>query len=175
MQPHSSVSIKRNLLPEAVTIKKYLLNVLAWSFIGALYLLLPLLPLLASLAYQRSKYVLQYPLTLKKMLIHIKALSEGPVHHYLQDVAGQQTEIPADIRGACTQCGNCCLDKRCVFLEETTDGKFQCGVYHSPLRRYSNCGSFPLSAHDIERYDCPGYVVTKEQPIQWFQPAVASK
>ena len=148
---------------------------LEWAFLGSLYLLLPLLPLLASVAYLRSKYVLQYWSTLKKMVIHLQALSEGPVRHYLQDVAGRQTSIPAAIRGECTQCGNCCLDKRCVFLEKTADDKYLCGIYHSPLRRFSNCGSFPLSAHDIERYDCPGYEVVAEAPLHWVHPALISK
>lgn len=175
MQPHTIASLKRTVFPEAATFKKYLVHTLALALIGCMYLLLPLLPLLASVAFLRSKYLVQYRRTLKKMLIHIKALSEGPVHHYFQDVAGRQTSIPAEIRGDCTQCGNCCLDKRCVFLEKTGDEKYQCGIYHSPLRRFSNCGSFPLSAHDIERYDCPGYVVVQEAPIHWVHRAVASK
>ncbi|MDR3414737.1 MAG: hypothetical protein P4L83_00990 [Nevskia sp.] len=175
MQPDTIASLKGAALPETATLRKYLAHALAWAFIGCLYLLLPLLPLLASVAYQRSKYVVQYWRTLKKMLIHIQALSEGPVLHYLQDVAGRQTDIPAEIRGECTQCGNCCLDKRCVFLEKTADEKYQCGIYHSPLRRFSNCGSFPLSAHDIERYACPGYTVVQEAPIHWVHPALISK
>ena len=175
MQPHTSVSIERNVLPETGALKKYLVHILALAVLGCMYLLLPLLPLLASVAYLRSKYVLQYGRTLKKMLIHIQALSEGPMHHYFQDVAGRQTSVPAEISGACTQCGNCCLDKRCVFLEKTNDDKYLCGIYHSPLRRFSNCGSFPLSAHDIERYACPGYSVMQEAPIHWVHSAVTSK
>jgi hypothetical protein len=175
MQPDTIVSLKSAVLPETGTFRKYLVHILALTFIGCLYLLLPLLPLLASVAYLRSKYVVQYWRTLKKMLIHIQALSEGPVHHYLRDVAGRQTSIPAEIRGDCTQCGNCCLDKRCVFLEKTADDKYLCGIYHSPLRRFSNCGSFPLSAHDIERYACPGYEVVQEAPIHWVHPALISK
>jgi hypothetical protein len=168
----TSVPPKRTASPEAATLKNYFVRALALAFIGGMYLLLPLLPLLASVAYQRRKYVLQYWSTLKKMVIHLQALSEGPVLHYLQDVAGKRASIPAEIHGSCTQCGNCCLDKRCVFLEQTADDKYICGIYHSPLRRYSNCGSFPLSAHDIERYDCPGYSVVQEAPIHWM-PAAA--
>lgn len=185
MPPPTSVPLKRAAAPESVSsFKNYLLRALALAFIGSLYLLLPLLPLLASVVYGRSKYVMEYPRTLKKMLVHLQALSEGPVLHYLQDVAGRQSSIPAEIRGACTQCGNCCLDKRCVFLEQTADEKYICGIYHSPLRRYSNCGSFPLSAHDIERYACPGYTVVheavvqeavREAPIHWIRPAAAAK
>ena len=173
MQPQTSASPGRNELPAAVILRKYLVHAGALTFIGSMYLLLPLTPLLASVVFFRSKYVVQYRLTLKKMVVHLQALSEGPVHHYLQDVVGRKTSIPAEIRGDCTQCGNCCLDKRCVFLEKTADEKYLCGIYHSPLRRFSNCGSFPLSAHDIERYDCPGYTVVQEAPIYWV-PRVAA-
>ena len=175
MPPPTSVSFKQPVLPEAVSpFRNYAARGLTLLFLGTMVLLLPLLPLLASVAYWRIKYVAQYWRTLKKMVIHLKALSEGPVLHYILDVAGRQTSIPAEIRGNCTQCGNCCLDKRCVFLEQTADEKYICGVYHSPLRRFSNCGSFPLSAHDIERYDCPGYTVVQEAPIHWVRPAVSS-
>ncbi len=174
MPPDSSASLKPAELSETPTLKSYVIRVLALAYMGLLYLLLPLLPLISSVLFLRSKYVLHYWTTLKKMVIHLQALSEGPVLHYIQDVAGRQSSIPAEIRGECTQCGNCCLDKRCVFLEKTADDKYQCGVYHSPLRRYSNCGSFPLSAHDIERYACPGYTVVQEAPIHWMRPASAS-
>ncbi len=173
MQPQTSASPGPTGLPAAVILRKYLVHAGALAFIGSMYLLLPLTPLLASVVFFRSKYVVQYRLTLKKMVVHLQALSEGPVHHYLQDVVGRKTSIPAEIRGDCTQCGNCCLDKRCVFLEKTADEKYLCGIYHSPLRRFSNCGSFPLSAHDIERYDCPGYTVVQEVPIYWV-PRVAA-
>ena len=175
MQSPTSLSLQRNVLPDKVTLGKYLVRALALAFIGCMVLLLPLSPVLASLVFLRSRYVVHYWSTLKKMVIHLKALSEGPVEHYFQDVAGRQTGIPVEIRGDCTQCGNCCLDKRCVFLEKTADDKYLCGIYHSPLRRFSNCGSFPLSAHDIERYDCPGYEVVREVPIQWIQRTVTTE
>ncbi|MDB5978465.1 MAG: hypothetical protein JWR07_5225 [Nevskia sp.] len=175
MQPQTSVSLKHPEFPETAALKRYLVRAGTLALIGGMYLLLPLSPLLASVVFFRRKYVVHYRHTLKKMLIHIQALSEGPVHHYLQDVVGRQTSVPAEIRGSCTQCGNCCLDKRCVFLEKTPDDKYLCGIYHSPLRRFSNCGSFPLSAHDIERYDCPGYEVVREVPIHWVQRAVTSE
>ena len=175
MQPSIPLSLKRLALPEAIHPRKLAAQALALACIGLMFLFLPLLPLLASVAYGRRKYAVEYWQTLKKMRIHVQALSEGPVLHYFQDVAGRQSNVPAEIQGACTQCGNCCLDRRCVFLEKTPDDRYLCGIYEAPLRRYSNCGSFPLSAHDIERYDCPGYTVVREQPIHWSRPAAAAE
>ena len=159
----------------SVPLNKYLAHTLTYAVLGGLYLLLPLLPLLASLVYQRRRYVLEYWTTLKKMVIHLQALSEGPVLHYFQDVAGRHSEVAVDMLGSCTQCGNCCLDKRCVFLEKVADDKYQCGVYTSAMRRFSNCGSFPISAQDIERYACPGYTVATESPIHWVRRAELPK
>lgn len=139
-------------------------RICAWGVIGLAYLLLPFMPLMASIVFFRRKYLLQYPTYLKKMAIHIRALREGPVVHYFEDVVGRIHQVPEAIEGSCVQCGNCCMEKRCVFLEDMGDTRFQCGVYHSPLRRFSNCGSFPINAYDIERYACPSYSVVKFSP-----------
>jgi len=164
-----AASIKQFTVSESVNFQKLISRTLALTCIGGMYLLLPLLPLLTTILFWRVKYVVQYGQTIKKMLIHIKALNEGPVSHYFQDVIGKVSSIPVQIQGSCTQCGNCCMDKRCVFLEAAEEGKYQCGIYHSPLRRISNCGSFPLNAQDIKRYSCPGYVVVQEVPIHWVK------
>lgn len=122
-----------------------------------LYLLLPLLPLLASIVFWRRHYLVHYRKTLRKMHIHIRAISQGPAVHYFQDVVGRVKQVPEDIRGECVQCGNCCMHHQCMFLDRIDDKRYQCGIYHSPLRRFSNCSSFPLNAYDIARYDCPSY------------------
>ena len=65
----------------------------------------------------------------------------------------------------CVQCGNCCVDRRCVFHEAIDNDKFQCGIFHSPFRKLSNCGSFPLNQWDIDRYACPNYTASALIPI----------
>lgn len=141
---------------------------LASAYIGMLRLILPVAPICASLVFWRCKYLLDYTGFIRKMRIHIEALREGPAHHYFKDVLGRAKAVPADITGSCVQCGNCCMDKRCMFLEPIADGRYQCGIYHSAFRRLSNCGSFPLNAYDISRYACPSYhvieIVRKPQP-----------
>lgn len=149
--------------------RKYLVASVTRTYIGGLYLFLPLMPLLATLLFWRRKYALQYLDTISKMRVHIKALAEGPVEHYFGDVLGRVSEVPVEIKGECVQCGNCCMDKRCVFLEQVAADKHQCGIYHSPFRRLSNCGSFPLSKHDIDRYACPSYYVAGVQPIKFVR------
>ena len=137
---------------------------LATLYIGTLRLMLPVAPICASLVFWRRKYIMDYAGFVRKMRIHIEALREGPVQHYFEDVLGRAKAVPADITGSCVQCGNCCMDKRCMFLEPMAEGRYQCGIYHSAFRRLSNCGSFPLNAYDIERYACPSYKVIEIIP-----------
>ncbi len=132
---------------------------LASAYISTLRLMLPIAPICASIVFWRRKYILDYAGFIQKMRIHIGALQEGPAQHYFEDVLGRAKAVPVEIGGSCVQCGNCCMDKRCMFLEPTPEGRYQCGIYHSPFRRLSNCGSFPLNAYDIERYACPSYHV----------------
>ena len=148
---------------------------LTHCYVGCLYLSLPLMPLLASIAFLRSKYLLEYPSTVRKLLVHIRALREGPVSHFFGDVMGNVSAVPANIQGHCVKCGNCCMDRRCVFLEKTAEMEYVCGIYHSPFRRFSNCGSFPLNQHDIERYACPSYFVVESVPIRFATNAAASR
>ena len=56
------------------------------------------------------------------------------------------------------------MDHKCMFLEKADEGRFLCGIYHSPFRALSNCGSFPLNRHDIERYACPSYYMPDAEP-----------
>jgi len=120
---------------------------------------LPIMPVVLSLVLMDLKYVRQYPVWLRRLKLHFSELSKGPIEHFLSDVLMQHRQIPVHVQGECVQCGNCCLNKKCAFLVETIDEKFQCSIYTSRLRKFSNCSSFPLHANDIARYECPGYEV----------------
>ncbi len=153
--------------------RKIVAPAIAQLYLFSLYLVLPLMPLLASILFMRSKYVLEYRDTIRKVRIHIAALKEGPAQHYFHDVMGRGSEVPQEIHGECVQCGNCCMDRRCVFLEPIGSEKYQCGIYHSPFRKLSNCGSFPLNQWDIDRYACPSYTASVVIPIHPY-PSISA-
>ncbi len=142
-------------------------------FLASLYLLLPVLPFLASLFFWRRKFVFQYAYTVRKCATHIYAMGAGPAMHYFHEVAGQVKGSPPNISGSCVQCGNCCMEHKCMFLEPLGDDKFGCGIYNSYWRRFSNCSSFPLSQHDIDRYACPSYYVDRAMPIHFHRTPAA--
>ena len=121
----------------------------------------PSLPLVAALLFWKKDYVLNYQQALKKIKIHVRAISEGPLQHYFQNILFFNDKVSEPIAGHCSQCGNCCLNRQCFFLEQSEPDKYICGIYNSPLRRFSNCSSFPINSHDIERYQCPTYSVIR--------------
>jgi len=60
---------------------------------------------------------------------------------------------------SCADCGNCCKcckKLRCP-LQEKDHG--QCLGYGSFYWRYFNCGRYPASQRDIDRYECPKWVM----------------
>ena len=160
-------------------LRRFLARVAGNSYIAAMYCALPVLPLLASLVFWRRKYVTRYGETFAKAKVHIAAMQRGPAVHYFQDVLGQVKSVPDTIEGECIQCGNCCMNHQCMFLEQVAEDRFLCGIYHSPFRAWSNCGSFPLNRHDIDRYACPSYFVpaaaTRIIPIYSAMPVAPPK
>jgi len=150
----------------ASVLKQILARCAAQCSIASLYCLLPLLPLLVGILFLRWRFLRHYLTTFRKMRLHLQALRQGPIQHFFYDVLGRERSIPAQIGGSCVQCGNCCMERRCVFLEQVAKDKYQCGIYHSVWRRFSNCGSFPLNQHDIDRYACPSYFVVVESKAE---------
>ena len=132
-------------------------------------LLVPVMPLIVALLLMDRRFLTDYRVQRTKFKIHFQALSKGPVAHYFNDVFLRFKQVPVTVYGECVQCGNCCLNRQCAFLEPIADGKFQCGIYGSYLRRFSNCGSFPLHAQDIERYQCPSYFVEGDPRAVWIK------
>jgi hypothetical protein len=125
-----------------------------------------LMPLVMGIIFLKPKFVINYKESLRKLRIHHNALSQGPVKRYIESLYKTRLNQSNQISGSCTQCGNCCLNQQCFFLEPLADGKFQCGVYNSLFRKFSNCGAFPISNEDIQRYECPGYVLQANPVIK---------
>lgn len=154
--------------------RRRVIHVLSKSIACLASVLLPIIPAVLALLLLDAKYVRQYQSWLRKLKIHLHELRQGPIEHFLSDVLMQHQEIPLDVQGECVQCGNCCLNKRCAFLVETREEIFQCSIYHSKLRRFSNCSSFPLHALDIKRYECPGYKVVPAYKVILLAESVQS-
>ena len=131
--------------------------------------LVPLMPAIVAVLLWDWRFLKNYSAQRQKFRIQFQALSAGPVEHYFRDVFLRVKQVPVTVYGECVQCGSCCLNKRCAFLEPIDGGKYQCGIYGTYLRKFSNCGSFPLHAQDIERYQCPSYFVEGDPRAIWLK------
>ena len=147
--------------------RRQLASIVARAVTGSFTLLLPVLPALAAVAFADGKYLRDYRGSLRRFRAHLKAVAEGPADTFFDTALGAPRAEPrVEIAGHCVQCGNCCMNHRCAFLEPRGGGIFQCGIYTSPLRRFSNCAAFPVDARDIVRYDCPSYFVVGPAPVR---------
>ena len=131
--------------------------------------MVPLMPFIVAVLLWDRRFLKNYGAQREKFRVHFEVLRAGPVEHYFRDVFLRVKQVPVTVHGECVQCGNCCLNKRCAFLEAIEAGKYQCGIYGTYLRRFSNCGSFPLHAQDIERYQCPSYFVDSDPRAIWIK------
>jgi hypothetical protein len=147
-------------------LKNYLIRLATRALLLLAKYSLPVLPFFFGLIFLKAKYIIHYRETLAKLKIHHKALSQGPVQRYFESFFAIRLNETNQISGACTQCGSCCLNQQCFFLEPIADEKFQCGIYNSPFRKLSNCGAFPISGEDIDRYECPGYILNHKSVIK---------
>jgi hypothetical protein len=57
---------------------------------------------------------------------------------------------------SCADCGKCCKKIRCPLQDKAHN---QCRGYDSFYWRYFNCGRYPASQEDINRYECPKWVI----------------
>ena len=83
-----------------------------------------LMPLVMGIVFLKPKFVINYKESLRKLRIHHNALSQGPVKRYIESLYKTRLNQSNQITGSCTQCGNCCLNQQCFFLEPMADGKF---------------------------------------------------
>ena len=169
LRPPESQACKVQVNPSKVW-RHRVIALAAKVFSGTCLLLVPVMPVLVSLLLLDKRFVANYGAYQTKFRAHFQALSKGPVEHFLRDVFMRFKQVPVTVHGECVQCGNCCLNQQCAFLEPIDGGKFQCGIYGTYLRRFSNCGSFPLHAHDIARYQCPSFFVDDDPRVVWLKP-----
>jgi hypothetical protein len=57
---------------------------------------------------------------------------------------------------SCADCGKCCRQLNCL-LQDPTNG--QCRAYNTFYWRYFNCGAYPKSQKEIDRYQCPKWIM----------------
>ena len=121
--------------------------------------MLPLAPLVVSAIAHDISYARRYKTTLLRGATHARAMfRDRAISRYLLH-RGRKIPPGAHERivGACTHCGNCCLNRGCVFLEFDPVGRSRCEIYGSRFWRLLNCSRYPESRTDIELYQCNSF------------------
>lgn len=159
-----------------IPIRLFLGQLCAFVFFACVIVLLPLSPLLLSLLTGKGGFVRNYYRTIVKLLITLVTMRQRrSVERYVQSLLS--VSRPSQVKkigGFCNHCGNCCLDRRCLFLEKGRENHYFCGIFGTTLRRFTNCGAYPINQEDIDLYACPTYYVIGPAPaaprpvVPWF-------
>jgi hypothetical protein len=128
------------------------------------WLMLPLLPFAASAIAGDWSYLRRYPRTLGRIASHIAATwrSDAVSRAWLLRFDPAAKADAGRVVGQCTHCGNCCLHKRCVFLDFDGSDRSFCRIYGGKVWRQLPCGAYPVSQLDIDLYACPSFHTVPE-------------
>jgi hypothetical protein len=125
---------------------------------GFMVSMLPLSPLTCALLSGRTQYLRQYRRTLVKSAHLAKALHRSRVvSRNLERKLQLGAKSFEAIEGSCTHCGQCCVDRSCVFLSWDDDSASRCSIYGNWFWRLTSCGGYPLDSESIDVYSCPSF------------------
>jgi hypothetical protein len=126
------------------------------------YLLLPVWPLIVGALARDRRYVTRYRSSIRAATVHMRASyrTHAFARHLVRNLAPRSSARPV---GYCTHCGNCCLQKSCIFVEFNAAGHSSCRIYGTRLWKLLACGKYPVDAQDIELYACPSFSIPSGQ------------
>jgi hypothetical protein len=136
--------------------------VLDWLLASVMGLMLPLAPIAASAIARDGSYLRRYGSTTAKAAGHLhgQVKSRAFSRYVLYDANAPST--PETVVGQCTHCGNCCLHRRCIYLDWSPEGDSRCRIYNSAFWKTLACGRYPESRQDIVLYACPSFSAGSE-------------
>jgi hypothetical protein len=114
-------------------------------------LILPIWPFIATLIAGDGRFLVHYFKSVSRVIAHIRAMWRS--HAIERFFVGRERGHV----GTCTHCGNCCLDRRCIFLRFDNDGQSACGIYGSRVWKALACADYPENQRDIDLYECPSF------------------
>jgi hypothetical protein len=144
--------------PSLERIASWLARALEYGAAGIMFALVPLGPFVAGAIARDASYVRRYRATLIRSVGHARAmLRDRAISRYLLRPRRAAAARRERIVGACTHCGNCCLNRSCLFLEFDAAGRSRCRIYGSRFWSVLNCSRYPESRNDIELYRCTSF------------------
>jgi len=148
---------------------------LDWLLAGFMGLFVPVAPFVASAIARDLSYLRDYRRTVLKGASHLRGQVQSRA--FSRYVLYGRLPKPVDeaVVGQCTHCGNCCMHRRCIFLDWSPEGDSRCRIYKSGFWKKLACGRYPESSLDISLYDCPSFTtvpVTEMAPRRRVIPLV---
>jgi hypothetical protein len=125
------------------------------------WFMLPVWPFVGLAITRDITWLRRYLRTLGAVMRHLEGLWRA---HAIERVLLPRFGVskPAQrgtITGECTHCGNCCLNRSCIFLSFDAQGRSSCQIYGSRLWDALACGDYPVDRIDIALYRCPSFTV----------------
>ena len=125
-------------------------------------LLLPASPIACAALSGSLRFLRFYGDSVRRSVKTLRALYRADViARNLERLLGQFFAAPAAnefcVEGDCTHCGQCCLDRSCVFLTWTHSGLSRCSIHNTWFWKLTSCGNYPIDAQSIETYSCPSF------------------
>lgn len=155
--------------PRLETVTFWLARGLEYGATGVMFALLPIGPFVASAIARDASYTRRYRATLIRGAAHARAmLRDRAISRYLLRRRRTGGAGPREhIVGACTHCGNCCLNRSCIFLDFDDRGRSSCRIYGGRFWGLLNCSRYPESRNDIELYRCTSFAaLTAPEPLR---------
>jgi len=130
------------------------------------WVLLPVWPVVAAAVAGDPRYLRRYPRTLVQTMRHIRATWRGRAisRMLVQRLTPPGLRVRERIIGSCTHCGNCCLDRSCLFLAYDAQGQSRCRIYGGRVWKRLTCGRYPVDGEEIALYRCPSFTAERETP-----------
>jgi hypothetical protein len=130
---------------------------LDWLLAGFMGLFVPMAPLVASVIARDPSYLRDYWRTVLKGANHLRGQVQSRAFSRYVLYGKQPKPLGEAVVGECTHCGNCCMHRRCIFLDWSAEGDSRCRIYDSGFWKWLACGRYPESSMDIALYDCPSF------------------
>ena len=129
----------------------------------------PFVPLFSYFLSGNIDYIKRYFTTTIDSMSYLDGLIESKCFIRFAKRRFQKEEKTYQIAGYCNNCGNCCINKKCIFLRSDDSLKFYCSIYHSKLRKLFNCAEYPINEEELVFYNCPTYYVVSNPHIDAFR------
>ena len=149
--------------------------------LATMALLLPLAPFACAVLSGQMRFLWRYAKTIEQSANSLRALYRADVIARNFERAFIERLLPAQVRqhralhdgvqGDCTHCGQCCLDRHCVFLDWTAAGLSRCSIYNNRFWKLTSCGKYPIDSRSIAVYDCPSFKAIPVRVMRSVQDA----